>query len=386
MSRKIRMGMVGGGPGAFIGQIHRIAAAMDGQIELVCGAFSSNPENSRQMGKELMLAEDRVYGSFEDMIEQERRLPEGERMDFISITTPNHVHFAPAKLALENGFHVMLDKPIAFSSNEAAELKDLVEKTGLLLGLTHTYTGYPMVKEAREMIKTGKLGDIRKVYVEYPQGWLATKLEDSDSRQAGWRTDPNRSGKGGSVGDIGTHAENMAEYVTGLKITEIAADLHTYVPGRSIDDDCEMLLRFENGASGVLFVSQVAAGAENAIKFRVYGTEGGVEWTQEDPNSLVVKWLTRPAEILRAGTNNEYLSEHTRLHCRTPAGHPEGYLEAFANIYRNFAFVIQAQLKGEKPNPHYLDFPTAEEGLRGMQFIDKAVEAIDNPNKWLKLD
>ena len=386
MNRKIRMGLVGGGPGAFIGQVHRIAAALDGQIELVCGAFSSNPDNSRKMSRELMLPEERVYPDYHTMISREKELPEGDRMDFISIVTPNHVHFDPAVNALQNGFHVMLDKPLSFSHEEAIKLKLIVEDTGLLLGLTHTYTGYPMVKEARELLKNGVFGEIRKAYVEYPQGWLSTRLEDTDSRQAAWRTDPKRSGKGGAVGDIGTHAENIIEYVTGLHIKEICGGVNTFVEGRPIDDDCEILMRFENGASGTLFATQVAAGEENAIKFRVYGEKGGVEWNQEDANTLKVKFLGKPVQIYRAGTNNEYLTEHTRFHCRTPAGHPEGYLEAFANIYRNFAMVIRSRLNGEDPDPHYLDFPSVEEGVRGMAFIDKAVEAATNPDKWIKLD
>jgi predicted dehydrogenase len=380
------MGMIGGGPGAFIGQVHRIAAAMDGQIELVCGAFSSDAAKSRETGIELMLPEDRVYPDYKTMIEKERELAEGERMDFVSIVTPNHVHFEPAALALENGFHVMLDKPIAFSLTEAKNLKALVASTGLLLGLTHTYTGYPMVKEARELIKSGVFGEIRKAYVEYPQGWLSSRLEATDQKQAAWRTDPNRSGKGGASGDIGTHAENMIEYVTGLHITEMCGGVQTFVEGRPIDDDCEILIRMENGATGSLFATQVAAGEENNIKFRVYGEKGGVEWQQEDNNSLKVMWLDKPAEIYRAGGNNEYLTEHTRMHCRTPAGHPEGYLEAFANIYRNFAMVIRARLNGEEVDPHYLDYPGAEEGVRGMAFVETVVEAAQNPNKWINVE
>jgi predicted dehydrogenase len=380
------MGMVGGGPGAFIGQVHRIAAAIDGQIELVCGAFSSNPELSKKMGKELMLPGDRVYPDYKTMITNERILPEGDRMDFVSIVTPNHVHYGPASMALQNGFHVMLDKPISFSLEEALNLREIVHGTGLLLGLTHTYTGYPMVKEARELIKNGVIGNVRKAYIEYPQGWLSTRLEATDQRQAAWRTDPTRSGKGGASGDIGTHAENMIEYVTGLNITEISGGIHTIVKDRLLDDDCEILVRFENGASGSLFATQVAAGEENNIKFRVYGEKGGLEWSQEDANTLKVKMLDRPVEIYRAGSNNEYLTEHTRMHCRTPAGHPEGYLEAFANIYRNFAMVIRARLNDEEPDPHYLDFPSVNEGVKGMAFVDKVVEATENPDKWIKVD
>ena len=312
------MGMVGGGPGAFIGQVHRIAAAMDSQIDLVCGAFGSNADNSRDMGKELMLSEDRVYPDYKSMIAGEKELPNGDRMDFVSVVTPNHVHYDPAAMSLQNGFHVMIDKPIAFSYEEALKLKDIVNETGLFLGLTHTYTGYPMVKEARQLIKSGMFGKIRKAYVEYPQGWLSTRLEASDQKQAAWRTDPSRSGKGGASGDIGTHAENLVEYVTGLHISQICGGLHTYVEGRSLDDDCEILLQFENGATGTLFATQVAAGEENKIKFRVYGENGGVEWNQEDANSLKVKMLDNPSAEFRGGSPSvAACANPLEISCRT---------------------------------------------------------------------
>lgn len=378
--RKIRMGMVGGGQGAFIGAVHRMAAALDGQIELVCGAFSSNPQKSKASGEELYLPADRVYGSYAEMIEQEKSLPENVRMDFVSIVTPNHLHYGPAKMALENGFHVVCDKPLCFSMEEAKELVQLVKDTGLIFALTHNYTGYPMVKQARAMVKNGDLGEIRKVVVEYPQGWLTTKLEDSDQKQAAWRTDPKRSGIAGAMGDIGTHAENLAEYITGLKIKEICADLTAFVEGRLLDDDGNVLLRFENGAKGVLHASQIAAGEENNLNIRVYGTKGGFHWFQMEPNSLYVKWLDKPQEILRTGVGELY--EESLAHARIPAGHPEGYLEAFANIYRNFAFCVQARLKGEVPNPLYTDFPTVEDGLRGMQFIEKVVASSNSDLKW----
>ena len=377
--RKIRMGMVGGGQGAFIGAVHRMAAALDGQIELVCGAFSSNPEKSKASGEELYLPADRVYGSYAEMIESEKALPENVRMDFVSIVTPNHVHYAPAKMALENGFHVVCDKPLCFSMEEAEDLVKLVNETGLIFALTHNYTGYPMVKQARAMVKNGDLGEIRKVIVEYPQGWLSTKLEDSDQKQAVWRTDPKRSGIAGAMGDIGTHAENLAEYITGLKIKEICADLTAFVDGRLLDDDGNILLRFDNGAKGVLHASQIAAGEENNLNIRVYGTKGGFHWFQMEPNSLYVKWLDKPQQILRTGVGELY--EESLSAARIPAGHPEGYLEAFANIYRNFAFCVQARLKGEAPNPIY-DFPTVEDGLRGMQFIEKVVASSNSDLKW----
>ncbi|WP_236970274.1 Gfo/Idh/MocA family protein [Membranihabitans marinus] len=380
MSRKIRMGMVGGGPGAFIGNVHRMAARLDGEIDLVCGAFSSSPEKSKQAGKELYLPEDRVYGSFQEMIEKESALPADVRMDCVSIVTPNHLHFLPAKLALENGFHVICDKPMTRTLEEALELEELTEKSGLIFALTHTYTGYPMVKQARDMVSAGTIGDVRKIYVEYPQGWLTEKVEDTDSKQAGWRVDPSKSGIAGAMGDIGTHAENLAEYITGQKISELCADLNTVVKSRVLDDDGAVLLRFDGGASGILTASQVAAGEENSLAIRIYGTKAGLEWHQMEPNSLVVKWLNKPMEIYRTGVGA--LSEGATAHTRVPAGHPEGYLEAFANLYRNFAKTIQARLAGQEPDPQYLDFPTVSDGVRGMKFLYKVVESGKSDVKW----
>lgn len=381
--RKIRMGMVGGGRGAFIGAVHRMAAALDGQIELVCGAFSSNPEKSKASGADFYLPEDRVYGSYAEMIEKEKQLPEEERMDFISIVTPNHVHFGPAKMALENGFHVVCDKPLAFNMEQALELEKLVKETGLIFALTHNYTGYPMVKQAKMMIQNEELGDIRKVVVEYPQGWLSTKVEDTDSKQASWRTDPTKSGAAGAMGDIGTHAENLAEYITGLKITELCADLSTFVEGRKLDDDGNVLLHFNNGAKGVLHASQISAGEENSLNIRVYGTKAGIEWHQMEPNTLTVKWLDKPVEIRRTGVGDLY--PETQTATRIPAGHPEGYLEAFANIYRNFAKCVQARLAGEKVDPVYQDFPSVSDGVRGMHFIAKLIESNQSDQKWTKM-
>jgi predicted dehydrogenase len=383
MARKIRMGMVGGGRGAFIGAVHRMAAALDGQIELVCGAFSSSAENSRQTGEDLFLDPSRVYGSFEEMIKKEAALPADVRMDFISIVTPNHVHFEPARLALENGFHVICDKPLCFSMDEALQLKELVEKSNLIFGLTHTYTGYPMVKEARHMVSTGKLGKITKVVVEYPQGWLAQRLEESGSKQASWRTDPSRSGKAGCMGDIGTHAENLVEYITGLEIQELCADLSKMVEGRLLDDDGSVFIRYSNGAKGLLFASQISTGDENSLRIRIYGEKGGIEWAQEEPNTLLVKWADKPKELVRAGGNFEWLSSSAKAHCRTPSGHPEGYLEAFANLYRNFAYAIQARLEGKGQDPMF-DFPSIYDGIKGMAFIDAVVEAGYSDVKWHK--
>ena len=374
--------MVGGGRGAFIGGVHRMAAALDGQIELVCGAFSSDPKKSKLSGKDLFLPPDRVYGSYAEMIEKEKQLPVGERMDFVSIVTPNHVHYGPAKMALENGFHVVCDKPLCFNMKEATALQKLVDKTGLLFALTHNYTGYPLVKQAKMMVQKGIIGKVRKVVVEYPQGWLSTKVEATGQKQADWRTDPKRSGAAGAMGDIGTHAENLAEYITGLQITELCADISTFVEGRLLDDDGNVLLRFDNGAKGVLHASQICAGEENNLNIRVYGTKAGLQWFQMEPNSLYVKWLDKPMEVLRTGVGKLY--PESLEHSRIPGGHPEGYLEAFANIYRNFAFCVQAHLAGKKPKKIYQDYPTVHDGVRGMRFIESVIKSGKSRSKWIK--
>jgi predicted dehydrogenase len=376
------MGMVGGGRDSFIGSVHRMAATLDGHCELVCGTFSSSPEHSKSEGAALRLPPERVYGTFEEMIEGEKRRPENERMDFVSIVVPNHLHFKFARLALEAGFPVVCDKPLAYSLDEAKRLETVVNETGLLFALTHNYTGYPMVKEAREMVRTGKLGRIRKIVVEYPQGGLATRVEAAGNKRAIWRTDPARSGLANCMADIGTHAENLAEYVTGMKIAELCADLTTFVEGRMLDDDGNVLLRFDGGARGILHASKISAGEENALNIRVYGESGGLEWHQMQPNSLIVKWLDRPLEVYRAGTR--YLSERARIGARLPAGHPEGFVEAFANIYRNFLLTLEARLEHRDPRPEYLDFPTVRDGVRGMAFIATAVESAHSDRKWTK--
>ena len=377
------MGMVGGGLGAFIGAVHRMAAALDGEIELVCGAFSSDPEKSRASGAALGLPADRCYGTFEEMIRREKRLRPDRRMQFVSIVTPNHVHFAPAKMALENGFAVICDKPLAFNLKEALALEKIVQKTGQLFALTHNYTGYPMVKQARQMIRHGELGALRKIVVEYPQGWLSTPLESSGQKQAAWRTDPARSGIAGAMGDIGTHAENLAEYVTGQHITELCADISTFVPGRALDDDGNVLLHFSGGAKGILHASQISAGEENNLNIRVYGEKGGLEWRQMEPNTLLVKWLDRPTQVYRTGVGNLY--PEAQAHTRIPAGHPEGYLEAFANIYRNFALCLRARLEGHDPDPVYADFPGVHDGVRGMRFIEKVIASGKSNKKWVEM-
>ena len=384
LNRKLRMGMIGGGPGAFIGAIHRIAAIMDGEIELVCGAFSSDPEKSKEAGATLYLPPERVYSSYKEMIRRETELPVNERMDFVSIVTPNHLHFEPAKLALENGFHVVLDKPMTFDLAEAKQLKEIVDKSGNYFCLTHTYTGYPMLKEAREQVANGKFGTIRKIYVEYPQGWLSTLLESSGNKQADWRTDPTKSGAAGAIGDIGTHAFNMAEYITGLKVTQVCADLNIIVEGRKLDDDGAVLLKFNNGASGILFVTQVAPGEDNNIRIRVFGEKGGLDWSHKEANTLYIKWQDKPTEIWRAGES--YLGAAAKHNLRTPAGHPEGYLEAFANHYRNFAFCVRAKINDENPKKEWLDFPGVEDGVRGMQFIEAILKNNNADTKWTNFE
>ena len=376
--------MVGGGRGAFIGAVHRIAAAMDGQIELVCGAFSSDPERSKDSGADLFLPADRCYGSYEEMMESEVKRPVEERFDFLSIVTPNYMHFPPAKMALEHGFHVLSDKPATFNLSEAKELSGLVQKSQLLYGLTHNYTGYPLIKQAREMVASGVLGKIRKVVVEYPQGWLSTHLEASGQKQAAWRTDPKRSGAAGCMGDIGTHAENLAEYVTGLEIEELAADLTSFVEGRELDDDGNVLLRFKGGAKGVLHASQISAGEENNLSLRVYGEKGGMEWHQREPNTLLVKWLDQPMQVYR--TANGYLGAAALAAGRTPPSHPEGYLEAFANVYKNFAGAIRARLENRAPTAIENDYPKITDGVRGMAFIEAVVASSKANAAWTKLD
>ena len=381
MNRKLRMGMIGGGEGSFIGAVHRMAANLDGQIELVCGCFSSDPENSRRTGISLFLPENRIYNTYKEMIEKEASLPVGERMDFISVVTPNHLHFEPAMLALEHGFHVVLDKPVTFTLEEAKSLQQKVKDTGLLFALTHTYTGYPMVKEARLRVRRGDLGKIRRIYVSYIQGWLYDDCAGSN-KQASWRVDPKRSGKTGCMGEIGTHAFNLAEYITGLKAIEICAELNTFVPGRRLDDDGAAFIHYEGGAAGVLTATQIAAGVENDLAIRIYGEKGGLEWRQEEPNTMILRYPGRPAEMVR--TSNLYMSAIAAHNSRVPGGHPEGYLEAFANIYRNFSLALRSLQKGEVPKLEYSDFPSVEEGVRGMQFIETMVAAGSSGEKWVK--
>jgi predicted dehydrogenase len=381
MNRKLRFGMIGGGRGAFIGSVHRLAAAMDGQAELVAGAFSSDPERSGQSGADLLLDPRRVYGSYAEMTRAEAAMPRGRRLDFVIIVTPNHEHFAPAKLFLEAGFNVVCDKPATFNLAQARLLRGIVERTGKVFALTHNYTGNAMIKQARELVRAGRLGAIRKVVVEYPQGWLSTALEKSGQKQAAWRTDPKRSGAAGCMGDIGTHAENLARYITGLRIEELCADLTRFVPGRKLDDDGNLLLRYKGGAKGILHASQICVGDENNLNIRVYGAKASLEWHQEHPNELVVKYPDQPREVWRRG--NSYVGSEAKRFTRIPFGHPEGYLEAFANVYREAFRAIAAEVEGRKI-PRGLDFPTIEDGVEGMAFIEAAVRSSRLGARWVK--
>lgn len=385
IGRTLKMGMVGGGPGAFIGEVHRKAARMDGGIELVGGAFDINPRKSKQMAKQLCLDRKRCYGTYEEMIEKELKLPVGERMDFISICTPNNWHFPIARASLEAGFHVMCEKPMTLTTKEARELVKVVSKTRRVFGLMHNYTGYPMVKLARDMVRNDELGKIRKIVVQYPQGWLATALEKTGQMQASWRTDPKQSGASGCGGDIGTHAENLSEYITGLKITEICAELTSFVKGRKLDDDVNCLLKFNNGARGVLHASQISVGEENNLAIWVYGEKGGLEWHQEHPNYLYVKPMGQAMQVWKRG--NDYVADYSAAaarNTRLPFGHPEAFLEAFANNYCNFADAIRARILRTKADPLMLDFPQVKDGLRGMFFLETLVASAKSKQKWTK--
>lgn len=383
LNRKLKMGMVGGGPGAFIGEVHRKAVRIDGHIELVAGAFDINPRKSKQMGRQLLLDPKRVYGTYKEMIDKELRLPEDERIDFVSITTPNNWHFPIARDFLTAGFHVMCEKPMTLNVKEAKDLQKLVKKSRKVFGLMHNYTGYPMVKLARDLVRGGEPGKIRKIIVQYPQGWLSTPLERTGQMQAAWRTDPKQSGGAGCMGDIGTHAENLSEYITGLKITHVCADLTIFVKGRRLDDDGNCLLHFNNGARGVLHASQVSIGEENNLAIWIYGEEKSLEWHQEHPNYLYVKEPDGPVQVWRRGNNyvgakSPAAGRATRL----PSGHPEAFFEAFANIYCNFADTVRASLTRTKADPLALDFPNVDDGLRGMLFIETVLASAKSKQKW----
>lgn len=383
MKRKLRMGMVGGGPGAFIGEVHRKASRMDGLIDLVAGAFDIDPKKSKQMGRELCIDSKRTYNTYKEMIEKESARE--DKIDFVAITTPNNWHFPIAKEFLEAGFNVMCEKPMTMTVKEAKELEAIVKKSKKVFGLMHNYTGYPMVKLAKDMVKQGDLGKIFKIVVQYPQGWLVKPIEKEGQQQAAWRTDPKQSGAAGCIGDIGTHAENLAEYITGLKVQEICADLTTFVKGRLLDDDGNCLLKFNNGAKGLLHTSQISIGEENGLAIWVYGEQRSLEWHQEHPNYLYVKEIDAPVQVWRRG--NDYVgakSPAAAKNTRTPAGHPEAFLEAFANNYTNFAETILAKIEGKKVDPLSKDFPSVQDGIRGMQFIETVVKSSKSKQKWTK--
>lgn len=380
LDRKLKFGMVGGGRDAFIGGVHRRAAISDGFTELVAGALSSSPEKAKLSGQDLLLPESRNYGSWQEMLEKESALPVGERIDYVSIVTPNHVHFEQAHAFVNAGFNVIMDKPMVHTSEQAQQLIDAVEKQGIVFGLTHNYTGYPMVKEGKTLIEQGKLGKVQRVVVEYPQGWLLGQIEADGQKQAEWRTDPARSGIAGAVGDIGSHAENLVSYMTGLEIEALCADLNTFVPGRRLDDDASVLLRFSNGARGILWCSQIAAGEENGLNIRIYGTEGSLLWKQEFPNYLHLTHPNGKTETLKRG--GDYLGDAANRSIHLPSGHPEAFFEAFDNLYMNYSDTIRAKLTGRKPTALELDFPTVYDGARGVKFIEKVVESSKSSQKW----
>ena len=382
MKRKLRYGMIGGGRGAFIGAVHRIAAAMDGQAELVAGTFSSDPARSRASGADLLIDPARVYPDYHSMAAAEGARERGDRLDFVVIVTPNHEHYAPARLFLESGFHVILDKPATFDLPQARRLRQVVRNTGRLLVLTHNYSGHAMIRQARHLVRSGELGELRKIVVDYPQGWLSSALERAGQKQAAWRTDPRRSGAAGCMGDIGTHAEHLARYVTGLQLESLCADLTTFVKGRRLDDDGSVLLRYRGGARGILHASQVCLGEENALSLRVYGTRASLAWRQERPDELVVLRADSPRELQRRG--NAYLCPQARAAARIPAGHPEGYLEAFANLYLEAFRGIRALAAG-KPLPRDLDVPTIDDGVAGMAFIEAVVKSSRGGARWVRM-
>lgn len=383
VTRKLRMGMVGGGPGAFIGEVHRKAARMDGRVEVVAGVFSSDPAKSKITGKEQNLDPKRVYASYQEMAKAEKALPESERIDFVTIATPNLWHFDIAKIFLEAGFHVVCEKPMTMTLQQARDLKKIVEKSGQVFALFHNYSGYPLVKQARHMVKTGMLGEIRKIIAEYPQGWLIDKLEDTGQKQAAWRTDPKLAGGGGCLGDIATHAEHLARYISGLELVEVCADLTIFVKGRKLDDDVNVLLHYNNGAKGVLHSSQICTGRENDLNVRIFGTKGGLYWVQENPNELFYYPADGPTQIYTRA--NGYLCEAAQRGTRTPTGHPEAYIEGFANLYKNITDTIIARMEGRTPSELELDFPTVDDGVKGLSFIETVIESSNSAQKWVKM-
>lgn len=382
LKRKLRMGMVGGGRDAFIGDVHRMAANLDGKIELVAGCFSSNPERSQLSGQDLFLDPRRVYSSFEDMAKAESALPKDQCIDFVSIVTPNYMHFPVAEAFLKAGINVICDKPMTFDLKEAKLLRTLVKRSKKVFALTHNYTGYPMVKEARDLVKRGKLGKILKIVAEYPQGWLISALEADDQKQASWRTDPKRAGASCCMGDIGTHAENLGRYITGLEIDAVCADFTTFVPGRKLEDDGSCLVRYKGGAKGILYASQISAGEENNLNIRIYGKSASLEWYQEHPNELIMKFPDKPRQVIRRG--NDYVSKAAAAASRLPFGHPEAFIEAFANVYLSAVEAISDEVQGKYPRKSGYDFPDIEDGVYGMAFIETVVKSASSKQKWTK--
>jgi predicted dehydrogenase len=380
-ARKLRYAMVGGGQGAFIGTVHRKAMALDGQIELVAGAFSSTAEKAKASGRELLLPDDRNHGSWQDLLADELRRGPGDRIDFVSIVAPNDVHYPVAKAFVDAGFHVVCDKPLVHTAAQADALVAVVQARGTVFGVTYNYTGYPMVRQAREMVRAGELGTIRKVVVEYNQGWLATKLEAEGNKQAQWRADPARSGGAGAIGDIGSHAENLLTTVTGLRVEALCADLSAFVPGRTLDDDANVLLRLSGGARAVLVASQINTGVENGFRLRVSGTQGSLEWWQEQPSRLLHSPQGGPPRLLTRGS--PWLHEAAKRASRLPSGHPEGFIEAFANVYLGVAGAIRARAKGVPEDPLDADYPTVEEGARGVRFIEAVLASAGSDVKWM---
>ena len=379
LTRRLRLGMVGGGQGAFIGAVHRLSARMDDRYDLVAGALASDPARAKASAGELHIAEDRAYGTFAEMADAEAARPDG--IDAVAIVTPNHVHHAAARAFIDRGIHVICDKPLTTTLDDALDLVRAVRESGVVFGLTHNYSGYPMVRQARAMVANGDLGTIRVVQVEYPQDWLSTRLEETGQKQAGWRTDPARSGPAGCVGDIGTHAAHLAEFVTGLELESVCADLSTFVAGRALDDNAHMLLRYKGGARGMLWASQVAAGNENALRLRVYGDKAGLSFSQEDPNRLWVTPLGEPPRLITR--NGAGAGEDAARISRIPPGHPEGYLEGFANLYSDLAEQIGARIEGRDPDPAACLVPTVEDGARGVRFIGAAVESSRKGAVWV---
>ena len=383
MKRKLKMGMVGGGRGAFIGQVHRMAANLDGKIELVAGAFSSDPEKSKLSGEDFFLDPARVYGSYQEMAEKEAALPEGERVDFVSIVVQNNLHFDVSKTFLEAGIHVVCDKPMTLSLDEAYELRKIVESSGQIFALTHNYTGYPMVKEARRMVRDGELGRLLKIVAEYPQGYAVGDVEgDGQGKISNWRSDPKTAGISNCMSDIGTHAHNLVRYICGVEVEEMCSDLTAFIPGRELDDDGNNLVRYSGGAKGIIHASQVSNGDENELNIRAYGTKASIEWHQEDPNELIVKYANAPRKVYRRG--NDYLGADAQKYSRTPFAHPEGFIEAFANIYLAVAEAISDRIDGKDAPEGGYDFPDVNDGIAGMAFIKCAVDSSNSDQKWIK--